>query len=149
MTSYRYCRPDFETEPGPVLDGIVRKLRRDDSLTTPDVSHVALSFKALKKLVRTLEQKGARFCPQNVVGVLLYDLLELQFRADLKRAAVRRAKSRGAYANCTGRTRSIDHDAVRRLKSAGASVDEIVAQMRRDGRPISRASVYGIVKQAA
>jgi hypothetical protein len=148
MTAYFYSRPDFELEPGVVLDGIVRKMRGGDSLVPPDASHVALSVKALKKLLRTLEQKGARFCPQYISGGP-DELLELRFRADLKRAAVRRAKARGAYAKCTGRARTIDHDAVRRLKSAGASVDEIVAQMRRDGGRISRASVYGIVKQAA
>ena len=137
-----YARPDFEAEPGAVLDGIIRSLRPGSTLTVPGVAHLATSFRGLKKVLRKLEAKHVRLCPLKVSGNSSELLLD-RYRRDLKDACVAAAKARGAYRNCTGRAPSIDRAEVRRLKTEGLSSDEIARRMN-----CARSSVYYVPKAA-
>jgi len=125
---YFYSRPDSEVEPGPVLLEIFDKLRAGDVLETPDASHLALSWNVLAMVLYLFETRGAILKPLRIGGAPA-DPIEERFKADLRRAAVTRAKAKGSYRGCTGRPRRIDRLEVRRLRDSGMTPAEIAAQL--------------------
>lgn len=139
MAKYFYSRPDSEVEPGRVLLDIYDKLRSGDVLTTPDVSHLALSWNVLAMVLYLFETRGAILSPLRIGGNP-NDSVEERFKADLRRAAVARARARGSYKRCTGRPRRVDRAEVRRLRDSGMTPAEIGAQLG-----IGKTSVYGLL----
>jgi hypothetical protein len=128
MTKYFYSRPDSEVEPGAVLLEIFDALRAGDELGTPSVDHLALTWNVLAMALYLFETKGAILKPL-YVGGNPGDPIEVRFKADLRRAAVARARARGAYETCSGRPRKVDRLEARRLRDSGMTPAEIAAQL--------------------
>jgi DNA invertase Pin-like site-specific DNA recombinase len=138
MTTYRYSRPASEAELGAVLLGIFENLSPGDRVVVDDVSHLAESMGDLRMALYVIETKGAILVPLSIGGNP-GEPLEERFRADLRRAAVARARARGAYVDNTGRPRSVDRDRVRDLLRTGLKPDAVA---RRLG--CSKSAVYAI-----
>jgi hypothetical protein len=131
MVDRFYSRPDSETEPGAVLEALIAEFNLGDrgasTLTVPDVTHLALSYRAFKKVRRSLTKKGVCLMVRRATG-RPGDSLEDRFKMDFRRAAVARAKQRGAYAGNKGRPREVDIAKVRKLADGGMKPKEIIKE---------------------
>jgi DNA invertase Pin-like site-specific DNA recombinase len=132
------------------LQTILDFLRAGDTLMVVKLDRLGRSTRDVLNLVHELESKGAALRvlepeidtskPEGRIILTTLSMvaeMELSFIKERQRAGIEAAKAKGAY---KGRKRSIDRDAVQRLRQEGVGASEIA---RRLG--IGRASVYKVL----
>jgi DNA invertase Pin-like site-specific DNA recombinase len=132
------------------LQTILDFLRPGDTLVVVKLDRLGRSTRDVLNLVHELKSKGAALRvlepeidtskPEGRIILTTLSMvaeMELTFIKERQRAGIEAAKAKGAY---KGRKRSIDRDAVQRLRQEGVGASEIA---RRLG--IGRASVYKVL----
>jgi DNA invertase Pin-like site-specific DNA recombinase len=132
------------------LETVLEFLRPGDTLVVVKLDRLGRSTRDVLNLVHELETKGAALRvlepeidtsrPEGRIILTTLSMvaeMELTFIKERQRAGIEAAKAKGVY---KGRKKSIDRDAVRRLRSEGIGATEIA---RRLG--IGRASVYKVL----
>jgi DNA invertase Pin-like site-specific DNA recombinase len=132
------------------LETILEFIRPGDTLVVVKLDRLGRSTRDVLKLVHELESKGAALRvlepeidtsrPEGRIILTTLSMvaeMELTFIKERQRAGIEAAKAKGIY---KGRRRSIDRDAVQRLRQEGHGATEIA---RRLG--IGRASVYKLL----
>lgn len=132
------------------LQTILEFIRAGDTLMVVKLDRLGRSTRDVLNLVHELESKGAALRvlepeidtskPEGRIILTTLSMvaeMELTFIKERQRAGIEAAKAKGAY---KGRKRSIDRDAVKRLRQEGVGASEIA---RRLG--IGRASVYKVL----
>lgn len=132
------------------LQTILEFIRAGDTLMVVKLDRLGRSTRDVLNLVHELESKGAALRvlepeidtskPEGRIILTTLSMvaeMELVFIKERQRAGIEAAKAKGAY---KGRKRSIDRDAVKRLRQEGVGATEIA---RRLG--IGRASVYKVL----
>jgi len=135
------------------LETLLDFLQPGDVLTVVKLDRLGRSTRDVLNLVHDLEERGASLRvlepeidtskPEGriiLTTLAMVAEMELTFIKERQRAGIEAAKARGVY---KGRKRSIDRDAVRRLKADGIGATEIA---RRLG--IGRATVYKVLQSA-
>jgi len=135
------------------LETLLDFLQPSDVLTVVKLDRLGRSTRDVLNLVHDLEERGASLRvlepeidtskPEGriiLTTLAMVAEMELTFIKERQRAGIEAAKARGVY---KGRKRSIDRDAVRRLKADGIGATEIA---RRLG--IGRATVYKVLQSA-
>ncbi len=135
------------------LQTILDFLRPGDTLVVVKLDRLGRSTRDVLNLVHELESKGAALRvlepeidtsrPEGRIILTTLSMvaeMELTFIKERQRAGIEAAKAKGAY---KGRKRSIDRNAVQRLREDGVGATEIA---RRLG--IGRASVYKVLAEA-
>ncbi len=135
------------------LQTILDFLRPGDTLVVVKLDRLGRSTRDVLNLVHELESKGGALRvlepeidtskPEGRIILTTLSMvaeMELTFIKERQRAGIEAAKAKGAY---KGRKRSIDRDAVQRLREDGVGATEIA---RRLG--IGRASVYKVLAEA-
>lgn len=132
------------------LQTILEFIRAGDTLMVVKLDRLGRSTRDVLNLVHELESKGAALRvlepkidtskPEGRIMLTTLSMvaeMELTFIKERQRAGIEAAKAKGIY---KGRKRSIDRDAVKRLRQEGVGASEIA---RRLG--IGRASVYKVL----
>ena len=132
------------------LETILEFIRSGDTLVVVKLDRLGRSTRDVLNLVHELETKGAALRvlepaidtskPEGRIILTTLSMvaeMELTFIKERQRAGIEAAKAKGVY---KGRKRSIDPDAVQRLREKGIGATEIA---RRLG--IGRASVYKVL----
>jgi DNA invertase Pin-like site-specific DNA recombinase len=132
------------------LQTILDFLRPSDTLVVVKLDRLGRSTRDVLNLVHELESKGAALRvlepeidtsrPEGRIILTTLSMvaeMELTFIKERQRAGIEAAKAKGIY---QGRKRTIDRDAVQRLREDGVGATEIA---RRLG--IGRASVYKVL----
>jgi DNA invertase Pin-like site-specific DNA recombinase len=132
------------------LQTILEFIRAGDTLMVIKLDRLGRSTRDVLNLVHELESKGAALRvlepeidtskPEGRIILTTLSMvaeMELSFIKERQRAGIEAAKTKGIY---KGRKRSIDRDAVQRLRQEGVGATEIA---RRLG--IGRASVYKVL----
>jgi DNA invertase Pin-like site-specific DNA recombinase len=132
------------------LQTILEFIRAGDTLMVVKLDRLGRSTRDVLNLVHELESKGAALRvlepeidtskPEGRIILTTLSMvaeMELSFIKERQRAGIEAAKTKGIY---KGRKRSIDRDAVQRLRQEGVGATEIA---RRLG--IGRASVYKVL----
>lgn len=132
------------------LETILEFIRAGDTLVVVKLDRLGRSTRDVLNLVHELESKGAALRvlepeidtskPEGRIILTTLSMvaeMELTFIKERQRAGIEAAKTKGVY---KGRKRSIDRDAVQRLRDDGVGASEIA---RRLG--IGRASVYKVL----
>ena len=135
------------------LQTILDFLRPGDTLVVVKLDRLGRSTRDVLNLVHELESKGGALRvlepeidtsrPEGRIILTTLSMvaeMELTFIKERQRAGIEAAKTKGVY---KGRKRSIDRDAVQRLRDVGVGASEIA---RRLG--IGRASVYKVLVEA-
>jgi DNA invertase Pin-like site-specific DNA recombinase len=135
------------------LETILEFVRPGDALVVVKLDRLGRSTRDVLNLVHELESKGAALRvlepeidtsrPEGRVILTTLSMvaeMELTFIKERQRAGIEAAKAKGTY---KGRKKSIDRDAVQRLRQEGVGATEIA---RRLG--IGRASVYKVLKSS-
>ena len=135
------------------LETILEFVRPGDTLVVVKLDRLGRSTRDVLNLVHELESKGAALRvlepeidtarPEGRIILTTLSMvaeMELTFIKERQRAGIEAAKDKGVY---KGRRRSIDRDAVQRLRKEGMGATEIA---RRLG--IGRASVYKVLKSS-
>jgi DNA invertase Pin-like site-specific DNA recombinase len=136
------------------LETILEFLRPGDTLVVVKLDRLGRSTRDVLNLVHELETKGAALRvlepeidtsrPEGRIILTTLSMVaerELTFIKERQRAGIEAAKAKGVY---KGRKKSIDRDAVQRLRAEGIGATEIA---RRLG--IGRASVYKVLAAAS
>ena len=132
------------------LETILEFIRPGDTLVVVKLDRLGRSTRDVLNLVHELESKGAALRvlepeidtsrPEGRIILTTLSMvaeMELTFIKERQRAGIEAAKAKGIY---KGRKKSIDRDAVQRLRAEGVGASEIA---RRLG--IGRASVYKVL----
>lgn len=132
------------------LETILEFIRAGDTLVVVKLDRLGRSTRDVLNLVHELESKGAALRvlepeidtskPEGRIILTTLSMvaeMEVQFIKERQRAGIEAAKAKGIY---KGRKRSIDRDAVQRLKQAGVGATEIAQKLG-----IGRASVYKVL----
>ena len=132
------------------LETILEFVRSGDTLVVVKLDRLGRSTRDVLNLVHDLESKGAALRvlepeidtsrPEGRIILTTLSMvaeMELTFIKERQRAGIEAAKAKGIY---KGRKKSIDRDAVERLREEGVGATEI---SRRLG--IGRASVYKVL----
>jgi DNA invertase Pin-like site-specific DNA recombinase len=135
------------------LETILEFVRPGDTLVVVKLDRLGRSTRDVLNLVHELESKGAALRvlepeidtarPEGRIILTTLSMvaeMELTFIKERQRAGIEAAKAKGTY---KGRKKSIDRDAVQRLRAEGVGATEIA---RRLG--IGRASVYKVLKSS-
>ena len=135
------------------LATVLEFLRPGDSLVVTRIDRLARSVGDLERITAEVREKGANLRAteqpidtSSAAGTAFIQMLgvfaqfETAIRKERQLEGIAKAKKAGVY---TGRKRSVDAEAVRRLHDAGTSPTEIAKQLR-----IGRASVYRAVAVA-
>lgn len=133
------------------LETVFAFIRPGDTLVVVKLDRLGRSTRDVLNLVHELESKGAALRvlepeidtskPEGRIILTTLSMvaeMELTFIKERQRAGIEAAKAKGVY---KGRKRSIDRDAVQRLRDEGVGATEIA---RRLG--IGRASVYKVLR---
>lgn len=130
-----------EQTPGRELKRAVSVIGPSDSLVIYDAMHASgCSVSSLRKLRHAVEKRGGKLMILRVGRVLFLDWDHCEMA--IERECRQRAKAAGRYKAGPGRPRRIDPATVGRLKYAGNSVEEIMAQLG-----CKRSSVYYALKK--
>ncbi len=124
---------------GELYDIIVHRLKAGDVLIIPSVDHLCKRWRDLFAILDCLAGKGVILRPLHTSG-RRGEPPEVGFKRDLRRAATQRARATGSYKRCTGRPRSVDREAIRRLSAAGLKPDDIAAELG-----VGKTSVYDLL----
>ncbi len=132
------------------LETILEFTRPGDTLVVVKLDRLGRSTRDVLNLVHELESKGAALRvlepeidtsrPEGLIILTTLSMvaeMELTFIKERQRAGIEVAKAKGIY---KGRKRSIDRDAVQRLRAEGVGATEIARQLG-----IGRASVYKVL----
>lgn len=132
------------------LETIVEFIRPGDTLVVVKLDRLGRSTRDVLNLVHELESKGAALRvlepeidtskPEGRIILTTLSMvaeMELSFIKERQRAGIEAAKAKGVY---KGRKRSIDRDAVQRLRDEGIGATEIAHRLG-----IGRASVYKVL----
>lgn len=126
-------------------------MRDGDTLVVTRIDRLARSIADLQTIVTTIRNKGVALqCTEQPVdtttaaGKAFLDMLgvfaefETNLRKERQLDGIAVAKANGVY---TGRKRTVDRDAVRKLKSEGVSITEIAQRLN-----VSRQHVHRCLK---
>ena len=129
------------------LQTLMEFMRDGDELVVTRIDRLARSIRDLQNLVHELKQKGVTLSAteqpidtKTSAGKAFLDMLgvfaefETNLRKERQMEGIRQAKERGVY---KGRSKSIDSDKVRELKTQGMGASKIAKLLG-----CSRASVY-------
>lgn len=132
------------------LRAVLEFLQSGDILMVTRIDRLACSIDDLQTIVKTIKDKGAHLhateqpiVTSTATGKAFLDMLGVfaEFETNLRRerqmAGIAKAKARGVY---KGRKRSIDRDAVLRLKAEGKGATAIAKELG-----VGRASVYRVI----
>jgi DNA invertase Pin-like site-specific DNA recombinase len=132
------------------LETILEFIRPGDLLVVVKLDRLGRSTRDVLNLVHELQSKGAALRvlepeidtskPEGRIILTTLSMvaeMELTFIKERQRAGIEAAKAKGIY---KGRKRSIDRDAVQRLREEGVGATEIARQLG-----IGRASVYKVL----
>lgn len=128
-------------------------MRDGDTLVVTRIDRLARSIADLQTIVTTLRSRGVALqCTEQPVdtttaaGKAFLDMLgvfaefETNLRKERQLDGIAVAKANGVY---TGRKRTVDRDAVRKLKSEGVSITEIAQRLN-----VSRQHVHRCLRDA-
>lgn len=132
------------------LETILEFVRPGDTLVVVKLDRLGRSTRDVLNLVHELEGKGAALRvlepeidtsrPEGRIILTTLSMvaeMELTFIKERQRAGIEAAKVKGIY---KGRKKSIDRDAVQRLRADGVGATEIARRLR-----IGRATVYKVL----
>jgi DNA invertase Pin-like site-specific DNA recombinase len=132
------------------LETILEFVRPGDTLVVVKLDRLGRSTRDVLNLVHELESKGAALRvlepeidtsrPEGRIILTTLSMvaeMELTFIKERQRAGIDAARAMGVY---KGRKKSIDREAVRRLRAEGVGATEIARRLR-----IGRASVYKVL----
>lgn len=132
------------------LETVLEFIRPGDTLVVVKLDRLGRSTRDVLNLVHELESRGAALRvlepeidtskPEGRIILTTLSMvaeMELTFIKERQRAGIEAAKAKGIY---KGRKRSIDRDAVQRLRDEGVGATEIARKLG-----IGRASVYKIL----
>ena len=132
------------------LETILQFIRPSDALVVVKLDRLGRSTRDVLNLVHELESKGATLRvlepeidtskPEGRIILTTLSMvaeMELTFIKERQRAGIDAAKAKGVY---KGRKRSIDRDAVQRMRNEGIGASEIARHLG-----IGRASVYKVL----
>lgn len=135
------------TDARPELAKVLGVLGAGDTLVITRVDRLARSMRDLQNIAHTIKTAGAHLKAtqqpidtSTAAGKAFFDMLgvfaefETNLRKERQTEGIAAAKAKGVY---KGRPATLDHHAIRKLRSEGAKVTEIAKKLN-----ISRMSVY-------